>query len=263
MTLPANMGDINVQQISQAKTVAQAVYENLRQSILDGTLEADTKLNQDALAQELGVSRMPVREALGRLESESLIVFEPYRGAFVAPLTLEELEQIYLMRLALEPVLARLGAQKLQSEVIERLRNTCRLMAEALQFDQPKAKDKASASPATFVFSEQAALFQQVHVFHETLYAAADKPLILAQVQSLRTMAERYIRRYLTLPGRLEHVVHNHWELMEAASDHDPERVEQLVREELQVTRDALLTSLNMKDNMKDNVKDNVKNKKH
>jgi DNA-binding GntR family transcriptional regulator len=243
------MRDINIQQTSQAKTVAQAVYENLRQSILDGTLEADTKLNQDALAQELGVSRMPVRESLGRLEAEGLVVFEPYRGAFVAPLTLEELEQIYLMRLALEPLLARLGAQQLHREEIDQLQKACQRMVSAVQVARQKIKDETDAGDAASIIrSGQVALFQQVRVFHETLYAAADKPLILTQVQSLRAMAERYIRRYLTLPGRLAHVVRNHQELLEAASQHDPARVEHLVREELEVTRDALFASLSAKD---------------
>jgi DNA-binding GntR family transcriptional regulator len=87
-------------------------------------------------------------------------------------------------------------------------------------------------------------LFKEVRFFHETLYAAAKKPLILSQVMSLRDLAERYIRRYLTLPGRLAHVVRNHREMLRAAQAHEAANVEWLIRQELQVTRDALLASL-------------------
>ena len=219
----------SIKPTSRAKTAAQAVYENLRSSILDGTLEPGSKLGQDRIASQLGVSRMPVREALSRLEAEGMIVFETYRGAFVAPLTLAEVEQIYLMRLALEPLLARLGAQQLQVEQMGQLESANQGLARAL-----RAGDAGS-------------MFEHVRSFHEMLYAAADKPLVLSQVLSLRDLAERYIRRYLTLPGRLEHVVANHQELLQAARSHEAGQVEQLVREELQVTRDALIASLSGK----------------
>lgn len=215
----------SIKRTSQAKTAGQAVYENLRGSILDGTLEPGSKLGQDRIASQLGVSRMPVREALSRLEAEGMIVFETYRGAFVAPLTLAEVEQIYLMRLALEPLLARLGAQQLQDEQMGQLESANHGLARAL-----RAGDAAS-------------MFEHVRSFHEVLYAAAGRRLVLSQVLSLRDLAERYIRSYLTLPGRLEHVVDNHQELLQAARNHEAGQVEQLIQEELKVTRDALLAS--------------------
>jgi len=169
---------------------------------------------------------MPVREALGRLEAEGMIVFETYRGAFVAPLTLEEADQLYMMRLALEPVLARLGAERLDAAGLAQLESACQGMVLALQMN------------------DAGALFEHVHVFHKTLYAAAGKPLILSQVLSLRDLAQRYIRRYLALPGRLAHVVENHQEILRAAREGKAGEVERLIREELEVTRDALLALL-------------------
>jgi len=206
--------------------VAQAVYESLRQSILDGTLPAGARLTQDELAGQLGVSRMPVREALGRLEAEGMVVFETYRGGHVAPLTLAEADQFYLMRIALEPLLARLGAEGLDAAGMAGLAGAIEAMAAAL----------AAGDPDT--------LFARVRVFHETLYEAAGKPLVLNQVLGLRDLAQRYIRRYLALPGRLAHAVENHRQLLEALRARRPDVVERLIREELAVTRDALLASL-------------------
>ena len=210
----------------QPKTVAQVVYEHLRQAILDGELEPGTKLNQDSIATELGVSRMPVREALSRLESEGMVIFEAYRGAFVTPLTFEELDQLYLMRLALEPLLARLAAERLETGHVARLEGDQQGMIGAL----------AAGDIDTF--------FGNLRDFHETLYEAAEKPLILEQVLSLRDLAQRYIRRYLTLPGKFAHAIENHAAVLEAARSNEAGGVEQLIREELEVTRDALLASL-------------------
>ena len=198
----------------------------MRQAILDGELEPGTKLNQDSLANELGVSRMPIREALSRLESEGMVIFEAYRGAFVTPLTFDELDQLYLMRLALEPLLARLAEEHLDTGHIERLARAQQGMSD------------------TFAAGDTNTFFDHLRDFHETLYQAAGKPLILAQVLSLRDLAQRYIRRYLTLPGRLTHVIENHAALFEAARGNEACGVEQLIREELEVTRDALLASL-------------------
>jgi GntR family transcriptional regulator, rspAB operon transcriptional repressor len=213
-------------QLARSKTVAQAAYENLRGAILEGARAPGEKLNQDTLAADLGVSRMPVREALSRLEAEGLIVFETYRGAFVKPLSADELEQIYLMRLALEPLLARLAAGVLESAHIENLAAIQQGMAQALAAGDTQA------------------LFERVRAFHETLYEAAGKPLILAQILGLRDRAQRYIRRYLTLPGRLAHVVENHADILAAARRGDAPAVERLIHEELVTTREALLASL-------------------
>lgn len=216
----------NAQTTIQPKTVGQAVYESLRLSILDGTRAPGSRLNQDSIAAELGVSRMPVREALKRLQSEGMVLLETYRGAFVRPLTVDELEQLYLMRLALEPLLARLATERLEQGDAAELASIQAEMQRAL----------AAGDPGS--------VFDRVRAFHEMLYAAADRPMILEQILGLRDLAQRYIRRYLMLPGRLAHVIENHSDILSAARAGDAPKVERLIREELEVTRDALLTSL-------------------
>ncbi|MGH9152562.1 MAG: GntR family transcriptional regulator [Acidimicrobiales bacterium] len=84
------------------KTVGEMVLDVLRQAILGGTLPPGTRLRQDALAQELAVSRMPVRSALFQLASEGLVDFHPHRGAVVRMLSASQIEEIYEIRLLLE-----------------------------------------------------------------------------------------------------------------------------------------------------------------
>ncbi len=210
----------------QPKTVAQAVYEHLREAILSGALEPGTRLSQDELAGRLGVSRMPVREALGRLQAEGMVLSETYRGATVTPLSAGEAEQIYLMRIALEPLLGRLGVAGVAPAGVAALEGAYREMTAALEI------------------GDAGRCFEQVRLFHEALYAAAGRPLVLAQVLGLRDRAQRYIRRYLALPGRLAHSADNHRLLLDAARAGAADEVERLLRAELVATRDALLASL-------------------
>lgn len=92
------------------KTVAAAVAEELKQRILSGEFPPGAQLRQDALAIEFGISRIPIREALLHLEASGLIKIMPHRGAVVSGLSLEEIEDIFQLRVQLEPSLLILSA---------------------------------------------------------------------------------------------------------------------------------------------------------
>src|SRR5262245_55741504 len=83
------------------------VEQHIRESLLRGDVPPGTWLRQDDLAAELGVSKIPVREALQRLAAATLVTFEPNRGAMVRHLTAGDAEEIYALRLAFEPALLR------------------------------------------------------------------------------------------------------------------------------------------------------------
>jgi DNA-binding GntR family transcriptional regulator len=96
----------------QIETVVDRVYAVLRQRIADGELERGVRLRQEALADELGVSRTPLREALRRLAAEGLVEFHPNRGAQVPELSAETVRAAYEARLILEPGAARVAATR-------------------------------------------------------------------------------------------------------------------------------------------------------
>ncbi|MBL8582662.1 MAG: GntR family transcriptional regulator, partial [Rhizobiaceae bacterium] len=85
------------------QTAQEAVLYELRRRIVSGEFEPGSQILQDALAEELGVSRVPVREALRTLEGEGQVSYEPHRGYFVVELDLNELVEIYRLRDLLEP----------------------------------------------------------------------------------------------------------------------------------------------------------------
>lgn len=102
--------------------LTEQIYDLLRERIIDGVLASDRRLNIDALARELHVSAIPVREALARLSAENLVVSEPHKGYTVAPMvTLERLHSLYDTRLLLEPPAAHLAVSRLDDAALRRL----------------------------------------------------------------------------------------------------------------------------------------------
>src|SRR5262245_23554654 len=98
------------EQLPEFQTKSQVVYETLRQWILRGRLAPGQTIDQEGLAATLRVSRMPLRQALLKLEADGLIAVRPHRSAVIVPLSPSEIEEIYATRTALEGMLAEVGA---------------------------------------------------------------------------------------------------------------------------------------------------------
>jgi len=114
----------------QIRSVVDQVHADLLERIVAGELSPGSRLRQEALAAELGVSRTPLREALSRLVSEGLVELVPNRGATVACRDFNDMEQAWRARFVLEPGAARLAAERHDAESVERLRATVRRQRE-------------------------------------------------------------------------------------------------------------------------------------
>lgn len=117
--------------VEPVRTVQEQVVDNLRHLILEGEFAPGDKLQQEELAAILGVSAMPVREGLRRLQAEGLVEFIPRRGAFVATLSADELDEIYCMREELEALGFRWALEQIGPEVVKRLRDLLRQVEES------------------------------------------------------------------------------------------------------------------------------------
>jgi DNA-binding GntR family transcriptional regulator len=196
------------------------VLDELRTAILGGRLAAGETLRQEDLAERLGVSRMPVREAIRRLHSEGLVEVLPSRRVRVAALSRAEIEDIYDMRAALEPLAIRLAVPKLT-------RAQLRDAAHALE----AADDEQDAD--TFGVRNAA--------FHLALMNPCDRPRLLNGIASLLDVSDRYQRAALRDPEHNARVREEHAALLEAARAGDADRAARLTEEHVRQAGARLL----------------------
>ena len=179
------------------KTVSAATTDELRRMILEGILPGGHQLRQDVLAEELGVSRIPIREALLQLEAEGLVRSFPHRGAVVSELSIDEIKELFELRVLIEPRLLLRSAPKLTEEDFSKL---------------------------DAVLSEYSAEMRADHVsrwgelnteFHLLLYRHAARPRSNALVATLLQECDRHTRIQLALTGGMQRAEAEHAELVE------------------------------------------------
>jgi DNA-binding GntR family transcriptional regulator len=181
--------------------MAMLVLENLRERILHGDYPEGAPLRQDALASDLGVSRIPVREALRQLETEGLVDFSPHSGAVVSTLSLDEIKELFEVRALLEGELLRRAIPRMTAEDVARADEILSQYEAALKTGQ---------------VAEWGALNWH---FHSTLYAPAQQPLTMGIVQNLHHQSDRYLRMQLALTGGVPRANEEHRAILRAASE--------------------------------------------
>jgi DNA-binding GntR family transcriptional regulator len=203
------------------KTIGQMVYAVLKEAILEGSFAPGEWLRQESLATAIGVSRIPVRTALLQLESEGLVTFHPHRGARVRTLVPEQIDEIYRLRVLLESYALRRSIPQMSSERLDELK------ALADQLDNE------------VVGSE----FLDIRVgFYRKLYDAENNPMLVQQIEELRSNVGRYL-----LSLRFDHRDdrHRHGELVDHAARGDVAAAEATLRTHLDQVREGLLRVVN------------------
>ncbi|WP_181782773.1 GntR family transcriptional regulator [Pseudonocardia pini] len=200
------------------------VLHEIRRSILNGDLPPGRPFTVPALTEQLGVSHVPVREALRQLEAQGLVVLSPSRSAIVTPLDPEDLRAIYRLRMTVEPELAALSAPDRSAADLDEL---ARLVDET--FDRVPGEE-----------------FWEPHrEFHAVLIRPAASEWDLRLLRPLWDASERYTRLVFDPVGEPEDFAtrrrHVHSELVEAARSRDPERVRTEVRGHLEANRQTML----------------------
>lgn len=200
------------------RTVHERVREALRASVLDGTLAADSRLRQVEIADRLGVSVTPVREALRDLAADGLVKLDAHRGAIVASMSLEEFVEIRLLMEALEPVWAALVVRNITDEELER--------ATRLQ-------ERMTLHPDEYL--------EINGEFHDLLTAAARAPRLLSMLGALRASSAAVVRRAVGHdPERVNHGIKEHWPLLDGLRARDPDAVSTAILDHLRPTWDLV-----------------------
>lgn len=189
-------------------TKAEAVYSELRQRILSGILQPAARLNQDALAPELGVSVTPVREAVRRLEAEGLVQFEAHKTVIVTPLSQSEFAEVYDVRQQLDPYAAALATARLGEADLEELE---RLL-----------QAKPSPDPVVQVGLNR--------TFHRAIYARSGNAMLTEILDRLWERTDRYRIMLVRDPVDVVTVTREHTEIVKAIRARQPRSVAKLIR---------------------------------
>jgi DNA-binding GntR family transcriptional regulator len=195
--------------------VGSMTLEAIRQRILCGSYPEGEPLRQDAIAEELGVSKIPIREALRQLEAEGLVTFNPHRGAVVSSLSLDEIDEIFALRADIESALLRRAIPALDEEHIGLAEEVLDRYEHALRIHDVIAYGS---------FNWQ---------FHSALYDAAVRPVSLGIAQRLHQQADRYVRMQLDLTHGEDRANEEHRGILDMARRRDVRRATTLLREHI------------------------------
>lgn len=208
------------------RTMQEIVYDTIREAIQTGRYAPGQRLVADDLAQELGTSRMPVREALHRLEVAGLVTITPHRGAIVSELSAKEIVEIYHIRAVLEGLATRLAAPHLTPADFARMNTAIEGMAAA------------GADP------DLDQMLRQNREFHITIWQAAQASRLRDLLENLYDASHRYRNISILLPGRVAQVVQEHRQIVQALVKGDGAAAERLANEHHENTAQRLLVEL-------------------
>jgi DNA-binding GntR family transcriptional regulator len=211
--------------INVARTVNDATTGQIRAWILNGRLKPGERLHQDQLAIALGVSRMPVREAIRQLAAEGLVQLFPHRGAFVSSMDPDEIRELYEVRAALEGLAISHAVPRVTPDVVVSLHEILRRLVDAVA---------AGDDEATIEFDRH---------LHDTLIAPAQKPYLRELIEQARRRSEAFRRAHTyIIPGQSASSNKEHAAIIAAVECGDVELSVQLIHEHLHNAATHLIT---------------------
>jgi DNA-binding GntR family transcriptional regulator len=192
--------------VIECPNVQEAVVDRIRDMILDGQLGPGDRLRQDDLANTLGVSTMPIREALRQLQAEGLVTFYPRRGARVARLSVSEYEEIYRIREELENLACRWAAEDFDRIQIDRLK----LLLQEIE--------TAEAN-----FDDVHRRLRLVREFFFTIFEASEKEHLVRILSSLWDLSQQYRLHFSSLPELVPQRLAKYRGIYQACDARDPQ----------------------------------------
>lgn len=228
------------------RKVTDWVYEELKSAIVDLRLAPGEPLREATLADRLGVSKTPIREALTRLEQEGLVETTSFKGAVVTRYSRQDLVEIYELRELLENAAVRAAAQSMTAQDLTRLE---RIASESRRLQGGTDRggtdrggtDRGGTDQGGQDRGELAALITE---FDVVLYDQVRNHRIQALIENLRAHLTRIGQLTAEIPGRIDASVDEHEKIVEAIAARDPALAEQRMRDHIRSVRDDQLRAL-------------------
>lgn len=211
------------------KPLREVVFDAVREAIIQGVLSPGERLMEFQLAEQLGVSRTPVREAIRKLELEGFVIMIPRKGAYVAGISLKDIADVFEVRAAMEALAMVLAAERITEEELEELERILVSKTEVIELDEIEK----------FIELDKK--------FHDVLYRASRNQRLMQILINLQDEVHRFRSVSLASPGRMRAALDEHRQLVEALSERDLERAESLAWEHIENAENSLLESVHEK----------------
>ncbi|CAM3781467.1 Nta operon transcriptional regulator [Pseudomonas reidholzensis] len=194
---------LNVPDLGNIPSTSEIITRHLRDAIIAGQFGEDEPIRQDDVASQFNVSKIPVREALKRLEAEGLVMFQRNRGAMVTRMSESELAQMFEVRMLLEDKVLRLAIPNMTDATFERAERICQ----------------------EFIGENDVGRWAELNwELHACLYEPAQRPFLINLIRSVNDKLERYLRMQMSLSAGKERADHEHREILQACREGDVER---------------------------------------
>ena len=197
----------------QSDALVNRLHSELRKQVVTRIIPPGTKLSEPQLSKRWGVSRTPIREVLRKLETEGLVDFFPYRGFVVSSISIEDLDHIYTIKIALEGLAGRIATAIIASDP-EKMRILQKMLLEMESY--AKKGDVENYSKKNLQF-------------HVCIWDWCGNPWLKKILYNLSSQLNRFILRALHVPKRIERSVKEHRKILEAFKMGNARRVEKAV----------------------------------
>ncbi|NIZ15112.1 GntR family transcriptional regulator [Phaeobacter sp. HF9A] len=205
---------------SPTASAASLVFDALRKAIIEGELEEGTPLRQDDIARQFNTSRIPVREAISRLEEKGLASSQRFKGAVVAGLDMDEMREIFDYRALIEPEVIRRAVPHMDQKILAEAKSFFRELDE-------------TSDPIPWGDLNRA--------FHESLYRASGMPFHEDAIDKAMDRVDRYLRAALIRSGNMAKSNAEHLAIWQACADGDADRAAELTRTHITQACETLL----------------------
>ncbi len=204
----------------------EVVCETLRDAIRKGVLAPGERLMEIQLAEELGVSRTPVREAIRKLELEGYVIMMPRRGTYVANLSIRDVNEVFEIRTSLDSLASGLAAERITDEELEHLQ---RLLVSIGEYIEEGDMDK---------------IVETDMEFHDLLYQASRNSRLVGIIFNLREQLTRFRSTSMSYPGRLKATHEEHCRIVEAIAKGDVKEAQAASEYHMEQAEHTLLASM-------------------
>lgn len=222
------MGDFKTTMMDDFLPLRDVVFRTLRQAILTGEMKPGERLLEIHLANKLGVSRTPIREAIRMLELEGLVIMVPRRGAQVAQITEKSMSDVLEVRCALDVLAVELACERITAEAVEELREACR------EFE------KATATKDVHVIAKADV------AFHDIIFKAAGNPRLTQMINNLAEQMYRYRFEYIKDESQHQMLIKEHCLICESIEKRDVETAKEAIRKHIENQENSIIRQIRL-----------------